>query len=793
MCWTVTYFSRAVVIKFALFFMILTVLAGLGLAQGEPNIRVSGDVSFPTADFQEGVTTNTHFRIKNRGDAPLTVFSILFTDSVFSVLDPVPPFDVSPGASLEVLLQFAPTEPGAESGELHLESNDPDEPLIIVSVFGETIVDDQCSLTTIGVTPLNDMSGIYKLSYPGGLYPGGATTRPNDHEQLGLQIVQDYIHPRNAEGQIDLVDGVIGMISVGMSNTRQEFDGGEWAFRFRANQDPATNSQLVIVNGALGGQPASTWANESASVWDLLDDAISEAGLSPSQVQIAWVKHAEAHPANIGEFPAHAEVLRDHLESIFQILRARFSNLRIAYLSSRTRSYTDDPTKLNPEPFAFESAFSVRWLIEKQLNGDPALDPNPDNGNVPWLSWGPYIWTDGEVARSDGLVWHCSDLETDLIHPSMSGETKVADQLLAFFKTDPTTVPWFLEETVIGQPPEVAILSDVTNGSAPLAVNFSALADDPDGAVTEFAWTFDDGGFSFDQDPAKIFPVPGVYDTYLTVTDNDGNTVRRTLTIEVNADGSSEPPAIIGPSVLPDGTEGSAYSVTFSASGTTPIAWHVVSGLLPPGLDLSVDGEYSGIPTEPGIFSFTIQASNSAGADLQDYQHSIAAGGGLLHVFGPMADAYVADGISSDTNFGSLDVLEVRDTGSPGKNRVSYLKFDVSNISCAIESAQLQVFLQEIGRGSQMMISLFSVEDDAWDEETVTWNQRPAVEAVLDSVLLSETGTEYTFDLTPFFETQEDSLISLALVSADTAKSQAIFDSREGAESPLLEILCVAE
>lgn len=42
------------------------------------------------------------------------------------------------------------------------------------------------------------------------------------------------------------------------------------------------------------------------------------------------------------------------------------------------------------------------------------------------------------------------DMVADFTHPSLDGVTKVADQLLAFFKTDPLATPWFLSANTVG-------------------------------------------------------------------------------------------------------------------------------------------------------------------------------------------------------------------------------------------------------------------------------------------------------------------------------------------------------
>ncbi|MBQ9566353.1 MAG: putative Ig domain-containing protein [Synergistaceae bacterium] len=79
------------------------------------------------------------------------------------------------------------------------------------------------------------------------------------------------------------------------------------------------------------------------------------------------------------------------------------------------------------------------------------------------------------------------------------------------------------------------------------------------------------------------------------------------------------PPAITTGATLADATEGTAYSVTLAATGTTPIAWALDSGSLPPGLTLGSDGKISGTPTTPGSYSFTIKASNTAGDDTRAF------------------------------------------------------------------------------------------------------------------------------------------------------------------------------
>ncbi|MFY9223930.1 MAG: Ig domain-containing protein, partial [Blastocatellia bacterium] len=69
----------------------------------------------------------------------------------------------------------------------------------------------------------------------------------------------------------------------------------------------------------------------------------------------------------------------------------------------------------------------------------------------------------------------------------------------------------------------------------------------------------------------------------------------------------------ISPPTLADATVGISYSQTLTATGgTAPYTYSVTSGLLPNGLSLDpITGEISGIPTSPGLNSFTVESVDS--------------------------------------------------------------------------------------------------------------------------------------------------------------------------------------
>jgi hypothetical protein len=290
-----------------------------------------------------------------------------------------------------------------------------------------------CARTSVGLTPLTELGAGGYRSQRGGLYPDGGNMPPAAHLDAGLALAR-AVGPLDADGRPSAA-GRFAFVSIGMSNTTQEFS----TFKPLADADPLRHRSLVIVDGAQGGMTAADWANPGCSCWTELASRLRAAGVSAAQVATAWIKLADAQPSD--GWPAYAQRLRSETETILQHLVSRFPNLRLAYLSSRIYAgYAT--TSLNPEPYAYESAFAARWVIEDEINGMLRFEDSARS--APWLAWGPYLWADGMVARKDGLTWACADFGDDGTHPSTSGRQKVAQRLLDFVHSDPTARQWYL-------------------------------------------------------------------------------------------------------------------------------------------------------------------------------------------------------------------------------------------------------------------------------------------------------------------------------------------------------------
>jgi hypothetical protein len=289
-----------------------------------------------------------------------------------------------------------------------------------------------------GFKPLTEMTAEDRYQgQDGGLYGQGRNSPP-DELRKAAELELKKIVPLDREGQ-PTAGGKIGFVSISMSNATQEFS----FFKALADKDPARSPRVAIVDCAQGGQAMAEWVDPAGRPWQEAARRLVAADVSSQQVQVAWIKLANKVPR--GDLPEHGAKLQKDTTAVVQNAKARFPNLRIAYLGSRIYGgYTAGP--LNPEPYAYEGAFVVRWLIQDQLKGAAALNYDAAKGEVkaPLLVWGPYFWGDGVTPRkSDGLVWKREDFAADGTHPSQSGREKVARLLLEFCKTDPLASPWF--------------------------------------------------------------------------------------------------------------------------------------------------------------------------------------------------------------------------------------------------------------------------------------------------------------------------------------------------------------
>jgi hypothetical protein len=101
----------------------------------------------------------------------------------------------------------------------------------------------------------------------------------------------------------------------------------------------------------------------------------------------------------------------------------------------------------------------------------------------------------------------------------------------------------------------------------------------------------------------------GVHTLTIRITDNCGALTDATFTLTVNC-----PTINLSPATLPNGTAGTSYNQTITASGgTAPYSFTISTGTPPPGVTLAAGGALTGTPTGFGTFNFTVMATDANG------------------------------------------------------------------------------------------------------------------------------------------------------------------------------------
>lgn len=283
-----------------------------------------------------------------------------------------------------------------------------------------------------------------------------------------------------------------------------------FTFIYKATQLQVTNKvnpNVALVNCAVGGAQAYDWTNEGLGpnyntiLYTHCDQYLATLGLDPSQVQIVIYKSANSGqtgdtriglplPVNftLGNCASNqtsqpdACVLMNYVGTTARFLLTRYPNLKQMFLHSRIYGGYANLINwpLNPEPFAYEHGFAMKWIIQSQISetnlGTGFFWPvgslnykGPATVVAPWVDWGAYLWANGTSnlcvhcpindAISANLPWvqsyptnpppptcpagsECDFMQEDYTHPSACGRDKVSSQLIYAYCNSPYT-RWF--------------------------------------------------------------------------------------------------------------------------------------------------------------------------------------------------------------------------------------------------------------------------------------------------------------------------------------------------------------
>lgn len=245
---------------------------------------------------------------------------------------------------------------------------------------------------------------------------------PTHYKGLPLQLT------RRASPTITPVDGVIGVICVGMSNANQECSrllaatapAGPWS----AEVAPAVR----LVNCAVGGHAIERWIDPAfdAVLWDAcLTTKAAARGVRRDQVRVVLHKAANQFGLGAGgvalpHFPhpnANYHAFQRNLTAFAARVREQLPAVQAVYTSSRSYGgFTSRPER--GEPQAYEEGHALnQWLAA-----------NATAGGV-WHGWWAYLWAPActaGVRNGSDVCYERSDYQDDAVHPTAAGEIKIA-------------------------------------------------------------------------------------------------------------------------------------------------------------------------------------------------------------------------------------------------------------------------------------------------------------------------------------------------------------------------------
>jgi hypothetical protein len=114
----------------------------------------------------------------------------------------------------------------------------------------------------------------------------------------------------------------------------------------------------------------------------------------------------------------------------------------------------------------------------------------------------------------------------------------------------------------------------------------------------------------------------------------------------------------------------------------------------------------------------------------------------------PVADTYV-NGAATTTNYGTSNYV-VSKTSST--NRYAFMKFDLRGIPDTIASAKLRLYVKSVTAADSRTV--YALSDDTWDENTLTWANKPSYGSALASSYVPGPNRYIEWDVTSYIQAE---------------------------------------
>jgi hypothetical protein len=199
--------------------------------------------------------------------------------------------------------------------------------------------------------------------------------------------------------------------------------------------------------------------------------------------------------------------------------------------------------------------------------------------------------------------------------------------------------------------------------------------------------------------------------------------------------------------------------------GTPTTTWTHVDG--PATATFGDSSSLTSTVTFPTGGRYVLRLTASDGARSSSDEVTVLVNATILN---SVADAQVNSTMAS-MNYGGTPWLAVNDDNQ------AYLRFDFSSIGDTITGAILRLATAEGGYAT-VLRQIRRVDDDSWDEMSITWSSRPST----DSTVLANIGTDRGWveaDLTTAVLAESDGVLSINIRSASTPGQWIMYNSKD--------------
>lgn len=648
----------------------------LTITDGSGNPILNGAIDF--GNVNTGSFFDVPIKLRNDGNAQLTISSMTDPDSPFSFITPKP-VTISPGTSYDMTIRFSPVAAGSYAG-----NSTNNFKTIINSNGGQAVLYFSGSGVGINALQINNTSlpdttplftgKLATLTASGGVYPYTWSTPPSGPGSLPAGL---------------LLDSATGVLtSTGIASNTYTI-----TFTVTDNNSPATTASrtLTLNVGAFGIATTSmtTWTQGSAYSFKLLPSG------SPT-APVTWSTPASGSP---GALPAGLSLAAGTGDITGTPTVSGTFAVNVTFTDSSPKSVTKSiPITINPPPTIVTTSLPVAIVNQAYtqtlaMAGGTASFTWQLSGSLPTgLSFDTGTGAISGTPTSDGTSTFTVTVTDSTGKVSASQSlTIVVNRVLDI--TTPTTGATAPPTALSGQ-----------------AYSFLFVAS---GGLAPYSWSAFNlpTGFTVNPYTGELTATPNITGTFLfilTVTDIKGATASKTYTITVAA------PVTVSTTALPAWTAASPlYNQTLAATGSTgSFTWGVTSGTLPPGLSLNTSlntpangypaGAITGTPTTNGTYTFTVTATSNGltgsrqlsiqinpplvitttaladGTGGTLYSQQLLSNGGTAPVFWALSGGTsLPQGLSLDSLTGAITGVP---TGTPGVTTFSVSVTDASGV-----------------------------------------------------------------------------------------------------------------